>query len=213
MPRDTDSVFGTLSENQTNGRTTGSPIDPAPNPLDLKSLRRDQNFAANVGVKKVLTTIPVRKPHSQEWFRVRPGEDWRINLLILKNKNDGESYIVSPELRGEVATDLVLVVLLLWVNRQSDAFLWDARLPGPDGRTNPWNESALDGAKRAETEWTKISANMLDGYYDVGCALNKNLPEPVWPELSFQEIINLAFSKRTINSADHPVLRLLRGEI
>ena len=36
-------------------------------PFDLDSLRLRQDFASSVGVKRLLTTIPIRKP-SKEWF-------------------------------------------------------------------------------------------------------------------------------------------------
>jgi hypothetical protein len=200
-----------LNANQDNVGAA-RPEDPAPNPLDLDSLRLDQNFAASVGVKKVVTVIPVRKPNRQEFVRVRPGEDSRLPALILEDKIDGGPFVVSHALRDEWVEEMHPVVLLLATNRQSDVFLWPARLPSPDGRSNLWHETALAAAKLAETKWVRVAANMSAGHYDVHEAANENLSEPVWPELSFQEIINLAFGKRLIDSADHPVLRSLRGE-
>jgi hypothetical protein len=38
-----------------------------------------------------------------------------------------------------------------------------------------------------------------------------DIPEPIWPKESFQELLQLAFSGRIIESADHPVVRRLRG--
>ena len=53
----------------TNKRKAG----PNANPFDdLMSLRLDQSYADTVGVKKLLTTVPVRKPHRQEFVRVHP---------------------------------------------------------------------------------------------------------------------------------------------
>jgi hypothetical protein len=208
-----DSVRETLSQNQSNGHTAGSPIDPAPNPLDLDSLRLDQNFATSVGVRKVLTVVPVRKPNRHEFVRVRPGDEWRINTAVFENKIDREMFVVSQALRDELAEEMYPVVLLLGINRQSDVFLWPARLPGIDGRTNHWHESAMEAATLAETKWVRLAANMGAGFYNVYTAVNENLSEPVWPELSFQQIIELAFGKRLINAADHPVLRSLRGEL
>jgi hypothetical protein len=42
----------------------------ASNPFDPASL--DQNYAERVGVKKLLTTVPVRKPNRQDFVRVHP---------------------------------------------------------------------------------------------------------------------------------------------
>jgi hypothetical protein len=39
------------------------------------------------------------------------------------------------------------------------------------------------------------------------------LPEPEWPELSFQEILKIGFGDYQINNLDHPVIQRLRGKI
>ena len=43
--------------------------NPAPNPFDPAALRLDQSYADTVGVKKLLTTVPVRKPNRQDFVR------------------------------------------------------------------------------------------------------------------------------------------------
>ena len=46
-----------------------SPSDtPAPNPFDPANLRLDQSYTETVGVKKLITTIPVKKP-SQKYLK------------------------------------------------------------------------------------------------------------------------------------------------
>jgi hypothetical protein len=37
--------------------------------------------------------------------------------------------------------------------------------------------------------------------------------EPVWPAMSFQEVIRTAFRAKTIVDLDHPKLKQLRGEM
>ena len=49
----------------------------APNPFDPKRLRLSQRFSQGADVRRALVTVPVRKPHSQEFFRVHPDEEWR----------------------------------------------------------------------------------------------------------------------------------------
>ena len=48
------------------------------NPFDPASLRLDQTFTDGTAVKKLLTTIPVRKPKRQDFVRVHPDADYRI---------------------------------------------------------------------------------------------------------------------------------------
>jgi hypothetical protein len=38
-------------------------------PFDLSKLRLDQSFTETAGVKKLLTTVPVRKPSPQDYVR------------------------------------------------------------------------------------------------------------------------------------------------
>ena len=37
------------------------------------------------------------------------------------------------------------------------------------------------------------------------------IPDPTWPELTFQEITRIAFKDRLIAGPDHPVIKRLRG--
>ena len=44
----------------------------AADPFDPENLRLDQSFVETSGVKKLLTTVPVRKPNNQDFVRVHP---------------------------------------------------------------------------------------------------------------------------------------------
>jgi hypothetical protein len=48
---------------------TEAPADP-PDPFDLSNLRLSQAFIETAGAKKLLITVPVRKPSPQDWVRV-----------------------------------------------------------------------------------------------------------------------------------------------
>jgi len=51
---------------------------PAPNPFDPAALRLDQSFAETVGVRKLLTTVPVRKPNRQDFVRAHADPAYRL---------------------------------------------------------------------------------------------------------------------------------------
>jgi len=53
-------------------------------------------------------------------------------------------------------------------------------------------------------------ANINLGAYEMSVAISV-MSEPEWPEVSFQEIVRLAFRDRFITSLDHPVIKRLRG--
>jgi hypothetical protein len=170
-----------------------------------------QDFAASVGVKKVLTTVPCRKPNRHEFVRTRPGDEWHVETAAFEDKVNRDTFLVDRALWSEMAGEIVPVNLSLAINRQGDVLLWPLKLPGPDGRMNPWHESALAAARLAETKWVRVSANMSAGMYDVFEAAGE-LAEPEWPQLEFNEVLRLAFKDRFIRDTDHPVLRALRGE-
>jgi hypothetical protein len=103
-------------------------------------------------------------------------------------------------------------LLTLAINRQGVIFIWPLKLPTPDGRIDNWSRSAMDAANEARTRWVRITANMSLGAYDVAVASDQ-VAEPEWPDISFQEVLKVAFRDRMISEWNHPVLRRLRGEV
>ena len=184
--------------------------DAAPDPFDPTALRLSQDFASSIGVKKVLTVIPCRKPNRHEFVRVRPGEDWRLETGVFEDRVNREVYLVRRELWAELAGEVYPVCIFLASNRQGDVFLWPAKLPGSDGRSNTWNDSALAAARLAEAKWVRVASNQSGNMYDTFEAAGE-LSEPTWPELSFHEILKLCFKNRMIESAEHTAIQALRG--
>jgi hypothetical protein len=71
-----------------------------PNPFgDLSALRLDQSYADTVGVKKLLTTVPVRKPNRQDFVRVHPDPGYRLTpAAIIEVTEDRDVYLVMPSM-------------------------------------------------------------------------------------------------------------------
>lgn len=178
---------------------------------DLSRLRLSQDFAATIGVKKALLTIPVRKP-AKEWF-VRTSTALRLQTCVLELKEDREVYLVAQPLWRELASESTFGPRALFgaMNRQNVFFVWPVRLPGPDGKIDDWNRSALEAATMAEKCWVRVASNMALGAYDVFEA-TADWPEPDWPDLPFNELLRVAFKGRVIDTLDHPTLKRLRGE-
>ena len=182
------------------------------NRFDVSKLRITQDFASQIGVKKLLLTIPVRKPHRQEFIRVHPDESYQLQTAILEMKEDRESFLVDPSLWNELPGEIAPKVILTTINKQGVLFLWPIRLPEPDGRHDSWNHSALEAANIAKSRWVRIAANMPLGAYDVYDA-GSELATPEWPKMDFQQLLELGFKDRLITSIDHPAVKKLRGEI
>jgi hypothetical protein len=205
----------TLENNFLVGDVQGSVNGAQPTPSDpfsdLDALRLDQDFAAALG-KRVLTTVPVRKPGKQDFIRVHESEAYRIETCLLELKDDREFYVVAPALWPDLANELTPRVLFTCVNRQGVVFLWPVRRPDSTGRLDSWSSSALTACAAARAGWVRVSANMSLGGYDVFAASGE-LSQPEWPAMSFQDLLRLAFHGRFINNHDHAVLRRLRGEL
>src|SRR5262245_26456009 len=109
-------------------------------PFDPAALRLSQDFAADLGVKKALLTVPVRKPDKAWFIRVHPSEESRLVTAVVELKEERETYLVAPALWPELAGEATFSPRALFtaVNRQGVVFLWPVRLPGPDGKLDDW---------------------------------------------------------------------------
>lgn len=201
-----------LTDKEENPTTENSRVSTEKGIPDLDNLRISQNFSDLVGVKKALLTVPVRKPNRQEFVRVNSDEDMSLPTAVLQLKEERETYLVDRKLWSELPGEILPMQLFTTINRQSVLTLWPVRLPGEDGRHNQWHMTALEAANRAKTQWIRLSANMSLGGYDVFVATG-DFPEPEWPNLPFQKIMEIAFKEHFIQDIDHPVLRRLRGEL
>src|SRR6516225_7293750 len=51
--------------------------------FDPANLRLDPDYLKSGGVKKLLTTVPVRKPNKQDFIRVHPDPDYRLGGVAM----------------------------------------------------------------------------------------------------------------------------------
>jgi hypothetical protein len=188
---------------------TAEPVKVPYNPRDLSIMRVDQSFAGGA-VKQLLTDITVRRPKGDEWIRVHP--EYRVNTWIHKpSSKPNELYYVVPAVVDTLRKQVKLTSLYYTINSQGVTFLWPVTVDDPD-RTNDYLTTAHTAAERAIREWTQLVSNQQAGRYDIFLPEGV-IPDPEWPEFSFQEIIDAAFAKRTIDSAEHAVVKHLRGRL
>jgi hypothetical protein len=181
--------------------------------FDPAALRLDQSFADTVGVKKLLTTVPVRKPNRQDFVRVHPDPAYRLTpAAIIELKEDREVYLLRPTMASELPGEFATATLFTTVNRQGVLHLWPVKLPGADGKHNEWHRSAAEAAERAMKQWVRLTANLSLGAYELFEATG-DLPQPEWPGLPFTEILKIAFRDRMVDTADHPLVQRLRGMV
>jgi hypothetical protein len=202
------------------GQSADSPTEvpvpqPAPDPFDLNALRelpRDDD----IKVRKILLSIPVRKPGKQEFFRVNPDPEFTIDAPIYEHENglNRDLYWIHPDLRPDLRPELRWVRLFYCKSRRGVDFLWPAKLPLADGSGSgrAWSESALEIADAAMKSWVRMAGNTDSGRYELFEAQG-DLGEPAWLDKSLRELIELAFKGRVIDHQDHPVLQDLYGRV
>jgi len=176
-----------------------------------KALRIDQSVLNSGAAKKLLTTVPVRKPNKQDFVRVNPDPAYRLTVGLIELKENRETFLVLPTVSQELSeSEFFLATLYLTINRQKVLSVWPVKLPAADGRCNEWHASAAAAAERAMGNWIRLAANMSLGAYEISEAI-ANYGEPEWPEHSFMEILKIAFKNRVIETSEHPVVQQLRG--
>jgi hypothetical protein len=185
---------------------------PAPDPFDVSKLRLDQSFIEAAGVKKLLTTVPVRRPHQQDFVRVHADPEYRATLAIIEVRDDRETYLLKPDIARELPGEYTMATLYTAISRQGVVHLWPVKLPAPDGRVIEWHRSAAEAAELAMQKWVRVKPNMALGAYEIFESQGV-IPDPEWPTLGFNELLRIGFRDRYVGSLDHPLIKRLRGHV
>ena len=97
------------------------------------------------------------------------------------------------------------------ITRQGTVFLWPAKLPRAGKKLVAWHTSATAAAEKAMKDWVRINADMDLGGYKITVARGA-IPDPEWPNLSFEELLATAFRDRQVDSLTHPLVRRYLGD-
>jgi hypothetical protein len=198
--------------------TEPKPIIEVPDSDDifshLEDLRIGQDFQSQLGLDPVRTHVPVTKPEPTWFFRTSP--ILRLNTCLLNVKNLGKDngiYLINPDLWKQLAPELKPFEMVGCMSRSGVFFIWPIRLPGADDlKINPWHRSAITASNMAKTSWIRMVADMNLGAYTITVA-RAALDEPKWPDEDFGSLLRIAFQDSYVESADHILLRKLRGDL
>ena len=158
-------------------------------------------------IQVIAGAIIVKKPNADSFINTMPGEVQVAGLTF-----DQQAYIIDRTILPIEGVSVTPYILKAYITKDGALGVWPLKIGTFQGRSNPWNDSALKAAKMAESRWIRVVANSTAGCYDIHAALG-DLGLPCWPEKTLEEIIIEAFRDRYIESSDHEVLRRLRGEI
>jgi hypothetical protein len=177
---------------------------------NLEAIRLSPDAAATAGTRENLRHVPVRKPNRTEFVRVHPDAEMHLATGVFVDREEREVFFVVPDLHAELAGELKQVLLVTAINRQGVVFLWPVPLPDEGGRRNAWGETAREACELAKSSWVRLAPDMSLGAYRVYEAEGQ-LSAPVWPDKSLSDLLKLGFRDRIIDSAEHPVVKRLRG--
>jgi hypothetical protein len=182
-------------------------------PFDLARLRVSQDFLEITTTKKLITTVPIRRPGPQDFVRVHPSVEYRALYALLELKEDREIYPVDLRAVPELAGECFVATLFTAITRSGVLFLWPVRIPSSDGRINECHASMAVAAEHAMTKWVRVKANMSLRAYEVFVAQSpQSIPDPEWPDLTYAEICRIAFKDRhPVTRLDHPAAKRVRG--
>ena len=99
-----------------------NPATVSSDPFEIENLRLLQNFSDSAAVRKVITSIPIRWPNSQEIFRVHPDQQMCFNTFILELEEGRENYLVDDSLWSELFSEFIPKTLFLRYGVLSPAF-------------------------------------------------------------------------------------------
>jgi len=185
---------------------------PSSSMANLQSLRLPANYGATLGVKKILTVVPVRKPRKPEFFRTHSSPDMTFSGMVYENKEKSEHYLLAPDVASHIGELVRAVELHAAIDTGDNVFLIPLPLPDVTGNRNPWHESLAGNISHSQSKWIRISANKDVQGYDTFEATG-NLPEPAWPEHDIEALVDIAFRGKIITDLDHPVIQKLLGSV
>jgi hypothetical protein len=190
--------------------TAPAPTNGGDRRFDLNALRLSQTFETGA-TKKLVTMIPTRKPDRHNFIRVHPDPAYHLPVLVFEAKDSRTTYLVHRDLQAELGPEANAKILYLATTRQKNPFLLPVKLPNASGERDAWSQSLAEAADLAMTQWVRIASDMDLGGYAIHLP-KVELPEPEWPDMKMEQIIEIAFRHHLIDSPNHPKLRALRGE-
>ena len=177
-------------------------------PALTRAREAKKNPAAPVG-KRTQATYPIMKPMKSKYVRVHPGADYRLhNILTYTDSDTQEMYYVSPDLELPESVADCTKVSDLYAAQTHDGtiFIWFVH-----HSDTCWFRAAKKAVQTCVSFWRRVVARKAANTYDL-YAPEQPIPDPTWEDLPpFLDMVEIAFEDRLITSADHPVIRKLRG--
>jgi len=186
--------------------------------LDINKAKVPPSYRDNMIGPAVQLTVDVKKPGKSTWFQVHTDEGFQADDIVMIKTRDGmedDYFLILPDPDAVSLTEDMLAVneaqsfrLFYAITRSMKVFIWPIMLPGADGRTNSWHESALLAVPLLQGGWGRLRP--AEGAYDFIPAVSK--AEPRWPDWDWQTVLEKAFLEpNIIRNVEHPVVQQILG--
>ena len=196
----------------------GIPI-PKPN-TSVLSRFKSKNAATIANVEKLQTALSCHSiSGAKDFVRLHPNEEthWTDELCFVDVPIEGQTDNVRHLINDDLATqylpsNLIIRHRLALASKPFDKFFL-CRVPSQN-LDNAWNETNLKACRSAQTYWTRAAsrkAEGVDGYLIEFARHADAFADPQWPTQSLEDLVDVTFAGRMIESADHPALLRLIG--
>jgi hypothetical protein len=176
---------------------------------NIRELRLSQDFEGLAEVTKVVTSVAIGKPHHHTFFRVHPKWAELYWILELKNAMRSDFYIVDTSSVPELTTEVSPRRLVPIITRDGSLYIWPLRISTAEKNLDAAGASSYAAARLAQQSWIRLRWN---GHEFDATVAKAAIPEPTWPDITFDEMIEIAFAGKVIDSPEHPVVKTLNGE-
>jgi hypothetical protein len=185
---------------------------PSGSKFDPKRYRQAQNQRTEElsdWSRKQQTVIPVRKPSKKQFVRTHSSADFRADSMpTIVDEATGDVYLLGADfdLPADIENKIDMVNMAAAITADGSLFLWFYK-----NSTNSWSESARIAIREASRRWVRVLPDKSSNGYLLEAPMVAPA-DPVWPPLTFTEMLATAFGARYIDSLQHPLIKKLRGD-
>ena len=181
--------------------------------IDLSEFTPEASDIAIVSKTKP-TIIPIGRRDDQTWQQFH--KEWVLRLNCIKRKADRSHFPVTREALPYCLEWVKPYKFFVGITTSNAIFLLDIPEETEDEKDGKalgrsWHESAQQYVIEGRKGWIRVVANRSAGGYDIKYP-EGNLGEPVWPDVTLEEILNIAFRDRIIKDKNHRLIKDLQGQ-
>jgi hypothetical protein len=159
--------------------------------------------------RKQQTVIPVRKPSKKQFVRTHSSADFRADSMpTIVDEATGDVYLLGADfdLPVDIENKVDMVNIAAAITADGSLFLWFYK-----NSTNSWSESARIAIREAARRWVRVLPDKSSNGYLLEAPMVAPA-DPVWPPMTFTEMLATAFGAKYIDSLQHPLIKKLRGD-